>query len=259
MTNFYTKVDSPNFSVRLTIENKNGLLFQGTGFRVDYAQRHWLITCRHNLEIEQFKFSGTHDVAKIMPSVAGATSFYLENRAVVNVKINGVIADAVALEIDPENFKDVPVFDGVKPIAFSGDIDLPEKIPLTAGGLSIVIPIHDHYHVQGFPDLTTGKTATTIHTVGSKGFPIIHPWMMAYVPSAAAGFSGGPVVKLEPTSVRLCGIHTHSYKGSIGGNIGGQDFEADLTFGGAVAIEPLLKAIDKASGSFETTCDVVLD
>lgn len=255
MTKFPTQIQHDNFAIKLEARYIDGTAAHGAGFAVRYKDRFWLVTCRHLLEHETFNFSGRCDARTIQAVSPTAPPIGLQGRLIVGVRIQGVIADAAAIEISEAEAAGFPKFDGLVAIPISG-YQPRSSFTLNLGTMPVPVPVHAEFHVQGYPSLSASQPPVTIETVTNNGFPSLHPWMLAYIPGAANGFSGGPVIKLTAAGAQLWGIHTHSYDATLDGTTGGMGWQAQSRLGGAVPISLLFRAIDRASGTAETIIDV---
>lgn len=257
MMTFPTALTHDNFAIKLESCLHSGDLSHGTGFIVLHNDRHWLITCRHLIESEVLNLTGVNEAIWLRGLSPASNKILLDGRSVITPRINGTIADAVAIEIDEATFRDTPKFVGDATLPISGNYTPRDKLTISGNGHSVSFPMIGNFWVQGFPNLDADIPPVTIETAYAQGMPTIHPWMIAYTPKAANGFSGGPVIKLGQNGATLWGIHTHSYDAEITGTMSdGNNFAIGLGFGGAVPLKPLLQAIVMSQTVGEEVIDV---
>ncbi|MDZ4371372.1 MAG: hypothetical protein U1C74_08140 [Phenylobacterium sp.] len=241
-------VDIPPFSVRLDFEMKTGGRYTGTGFCVDHQGRSWLVTCRHNVEDRECAFTGANDLS--MMSLGGERALMLgEERRVVAIRVNGFIPDCAAIELFPGEWQATPKFDSGITMTMEG-LALPEVIEVRAPPPSIgsaSIPAQGFVLFQGFP----GDVSAPVTVRGARIAPlptIIQPWMKSFLPACEKGFSGGPVLDVTESAVRLFGVTTHYFQAEFSVSMGdGRRAEIGLPASAFVPIAPLLWALERAS------------
>lgn len=242
-------IQAPDFAVKLVATMRNGQAFHGTGFAVTHRDAEWLITCRHNIELENFDFVGRNDLSRLEILPHGTIEFD-DTRRVVGVRINGQIADAVAIELreGEYSFNITPGFDTGISIWVEG-----ENLPISA---TVRGPAPEHHELTLEPTgylVFQGFAGDERHPTTLKGAELeelpgfLHGWMIRFVPETTPGFSGGPVLRLTNERLSLLGITTHRFPGRFQAHMSdGRMALIEIPAGAAVPIAPLLTAIEEA-------------
>lgn len=256
------RVVAPDFAVKLVCTMRDASRFHGTGFAVVHEEKQWLVTCRHNVELESFDFAGCNDLAQLDIVSHGTLSF--DNaRRVVGLRVNDRIVDAVAIELrEGEYSTDItPGFDTSIRMSMEGE-NFPDSVTILGPPperYQLAVRPLGYVALQGFPG--DALASTTLKGVQLAELPGVldAAWMIRFVPAPTPGFSGGPVLRLTNTSASLLGITTHEYSGRFQAAMpDGRVAIIDLTAGAAVPIEPLLHAMARA-GPGQTITDVAFE
>lgn len=240
-------VDIPAFSVRLDFKMKSGARYTGTGFCVDHQGQSWLVTCRHNVEAREFGFTGANDLS--LMSLNGESDLtFGEERRVVAISVDGFIPDCAAIELFAGEWRATPKFDCGITMSMEG-LELPQVIEVRApppSTISVSIPAQGFVLFQGFP----GGASVPVTIRGARVAPlptIIQPWMKSFLPACEKGFSGGPVLDVTESTVRLFGVTTHLFQAEFSVSAGdGRRAEIGLPASACVPIAPLLWALEHA-------------
>lgn len=242
-------IQAPDFAVKIVATMSDGQVFCGTGFAVTHRGEDWLITCRHNIELEEFNFAGQNDLGKLQVVRHGELDFD-DTRKVVGVRINGQIVDAVAIELREGEYSRgiTPGFDTGITICVEGE-DLPATV-------TIYGPAPEHHSLSLTPIgylAFQGYSGGEEHSTTLKGAEIeelpgyLEDWMIRFIPGPAPGFSGGPVLRLTNECLSLLGITTHRFPARFNTSMSdGRVASIELSAGAAVPIAPLLTAIESA-------------
>ena len=241
------RLDGPPWSAKLTFTLTDGATYAGTGFCVEHAGRRWLVTCRHNVEVRRFDFAGSNDL--ISMAAGDEVPFEVDGRrTVVGIRIGDFIPDCAAIELREGEWPSLPKFDPRLTIAVDG-FEQPDKVelrgPPSQSGSAKVKPT-GWVLFQGFPGDET--TAVTLRGVRLAHLPrIIQPWMISFLPTCVEGFSGGPVLGVDQSSMSLLGITTHKHKAWFEvGLEDGRTADVQISASAAVPIAPLLAVLEKA-------------
>lgn len=249
-------VNCPEFSVKLTMNKIDGSRYYGTGFGVSIADENWLFTCRHNIEIEQRNFLGTNDLISL--EILGESTILFDPiRRVVGIRIGGAIADCVAIELRPGEWRNKPRFDPSISMTMEGET-LQEFLRFQSPHNEsefLQVPASGHVLFQGFSG--SNVDSTTLRGAQAEALPtVIQPWMITYLPACEQGFSGGPVLKLEEGGASLLAITTHFFPATFRGAMeDGRIAEVETSASAGVPIKPLLQAMRQASAG-NTIVDV---
>ena len=243
------RVQVQDFAVKLVATMRNGQSFHGTGFSVTHRGEDWLVTCRHNIELESRDFVGRNDL-DYLEIVRHGTIHFDSARRVVGVRINNQIADCVAIELREGEFSRevTPGFDTSIKIWVEGE-NLPPKVtvhgPPPENNQVSLMPV-GYVAFQGFAG--SELHATTLKGAELRELPgVLHDWMIRFVPETTPGFSGGPVLRLTNESLSLLAITTHRYPGRFSVVMpDGRTGIIDVTAGAAVPIAPLFGAMESA-------------
>lgn len=208
-------IQGPEFAVKIIATMHDAQEFHGTGFLVTHGGEEWLITCRHNIELEDSDFAGRNDLRRLEIVKHGTLEFD-DARRVVGVRLNGRIADAVAIELrDGEYSRSVtPGFDTALNIWVEGE-NLPESVTILGPAPEqhqLTLRPKGYVAFQGFAG--SEERSTTLKGVELEELPgFLEDWMIRFVPETTPGFSGGPVLRLTNERLSLLGITTHRYSG----------------------------------------------
>ena len=243
-------VQAPDFAVKIAATMRDGQVFHGTGFSVTHAGRDWLVTCRHNIELEDTHFAGRNDLSRLQ-IVRHGTLFFDDTRRVVGVRVNGRIADAVAIELrEGEYSRSVtPGFDTAITMSLEGE-HLPETITIRGPAPEyhqVNVAPKGYLALQGFAgdqDRPTTLKAAELHQMPD----FLHDWMIRFLPETTPGFSGGPVLRMTHDRVSLLGITTHRFSDRVEIPMDeGRIATIGVTAGAAAPIAPLLDAMNTAA------------
>lgn len=245
------------YAIKLETILKDGDRGHGTAFLLFYAGRRWLATCRHNLESDSGNLTGVNEAASIQGLFPPVAPIDLADRAIITPRADGSIVDAVAIELRDGEFQGTPMFSGTDMIAIDGDFVPQMTFPISYQGEQTLVAVTENLRIQGFPEIDPNVPPMTVPRLSANDMPRGLPWMIAYVPGAKSGFSGGPIMTMDPSGAQLRGIHTHSYEEFfISKSVAGIAFNLKLPFGGGVPIGLLLQGIDGAAGAAEEVIDV---
>lgn len=248
-----------NFTAyELSIGRGEEVHFHGSGFPLRFADRDWLVSCQHNLEDEPLNLTGNvlYPQVRIIQPAGGGLDL-TDGRLVVRVRVEGVIADCVAIEARAGELPTSP-FDHDQSFPF--DLNAAEAsstlVEGSVNGSSVNFPrpVNGWFVIAGYPEPGAEVQLLLVSDVGA---PAPQSFMTSYHPGAAAGFSGGPLIRVDGESASIMGIHTHSYLVEWGIQMpSGEAASVSSRAGAAVPIEILLKAITECSDSTGGIVDV---